>query len=387
MSERLTIVAKEGVTLYHGNLKLPPDASPDDHIRVRKAFLDRLKYHRKRLGCVIELFAYMHIDDQLNAHYDFMLYTDMSERKVTELVRTLWLESGGRERASVVKVKDGQAIVPLARYMAKADKVKESKRRYRRLPIGRADGGIKVTWGTSGFWGEESFRQYGDRLAREYGERFRREECCPLINKTQSEKSSIPSSSTSTPSTDVLPPLIHDVAPLTDDPARSRGAGLCGTSADSGEGGIDPGFAGEAEERVRRFLYELPKEPLEALGRWRKVARSHGVDMAQAEGIVRKRIAYQIVRSLPTSREESVGIGEYSEQWGLPVGYVAGIVSSFYGVNHVDGELINGTYVFNGLCRDEVYWPLDIDESNTAIQRGRKIERWIAGPFPPSEAP
>jgi len=133
-------------------LSLPSGATPDDHRRVKRTFLQKITRARKKLGCVVELHATLDITDQGNAHWDVVAYSDLSQTKMHALIGESWKGSGGL-RFSLVPIQAVE-VETAAKYQSKAESERRDRDHYRSLPMSRSAGGLQVTWRTVGFWGQ-----------------------------------------------------------------------------------------------------------------------------------------------------------------------------------------------------------------------------------------
>ena len=131
---------------FRGNLTLPNDASsPEHHRQVRRRFLQRLNRAKKKLGTVIEVFATLHITNCRSAHYDILVYGDLPEDNLREVVSEAWKASGG-SRFSLRPVEAAE-IQRVIKYQIKAN-----RKAYRNLPLAIKSRTVKSTWHTSKWW-------------------------------------------------------------------------------------------------------------------------------------------------------------------------------------------------------------------------------------------
>lgn len=295
---------------FRGSLSLPKDAGPEVHSRVKEGFRRRLNYIRKRDGCTLAMFMVLHITDKHNAHYDYVAYTDLSQTKVEEIIRHAWKQSGGVRPTCTFTRRSG--VEGWGRYIVKAD---ES---FKLLPVKRGEPGyLEVTWEVGGFWGGESVDTLWKRV-------WQRTHGADGGDRLQLENTILGQQ------TD---PQTHS-EPLENQPQTPS-----------------PTTRLEATEAIRRFTRYLPWEPTRALRQWKEYADRNNVSHDVAEGLTRKVVASRLLRNLPESPEESVGMGAYAASWGLSVETMMSLIGDHSCVIVLDGELINGSYVFNGLYR------------------------------------
>ncbi len=94
------------MTTFRGNLKLPKGSNADDHRKVKSLYGERIRYIRKKLGCVIEWHAMMDLTDPANPHWDVVGYSDLSKSRLHEVIAKAWRESGGRSFSLVPMTKE-----------------------------------------------------------------------------------------------------------------------------------------------------------------------------------------------------------------------------------------------------------------------------------------
>lgn len=140
---------------FRGNLTLPPDATPDDHRKVKKVFIQALRRWKKRAGITLEIHSFLHATDPRNAHWDFVGYTSGRRKAAMGIIRDLWTRSGGL-RASCVEMSEDE-FGAVNRYQTHAAPISKRKLSVSRDPIfvflPRAEmGGLEITWHTAGFW-------------------------------------------------------------------------------------------------------------------------------------------------------------------------------------------------------------------------------------------
>jgi hypothetical protein len=133
-----------------GNLFLPKDASVSDHKMCRAAFIRKMAACCRKEKVVIRFRCISHITDIDQMHYDFTMYSNMSMRKLKDIVAKTWLESGGL-RSSLMPVRN---VTAWSIYVAKA--MKES----RFIP---EKNGLRYTWGSGKFWSGSTH----DKVTRE----------------------------------------------------------------------------------------------------------------------------------------------------------------------------------------------------------------------------
>jgi hypothetical protein len=155
----------EQFTPYRGNLSLPKDASPQDHHRVRAAFLLALKRWKQRHNYIVEIHATTHVVDSNNSHYDIVAFTDAPHKPFHRAMLDLWVKAGGKP-PTCVPLKEPE-IDATAMYNSKAilrvssntDKTKKpTKLPSPNLLNSREISGLDLTWHTrkskssEGFW-------------------------------------------------------------------------------------------------------------------------------------------------------------------------------------------------------------------------------------------
>jgi hypothetical protein len=106
----------EELVPYRGNLTLHSGATPEDHHRVRAAFLLALRRWAKKKGVVAELHATTHATSPINVHYDIVAYSESKEFR--SVLREKWVSSGGL-RATCVPLKEDE-LDATAEYKSKA---------------------------------------------------------------------------------------------------------------------------------------------------------------------------------------------------------------------------------------------------------------------------
>ncbi len=164
--------------IYRGHLRLPADAAPKDHRRVRKEFLRILDRWRARDGYTLELHAVLDIDDPLNAHWDTVAYSDAPRRPLKAAVSNAWRRAGGLKQ-TLVPVDDDELVGTL-KYQVKDTTRADRARRF--LPAMRADMGMNHHWSTKGFWAGKSEADMWGELRKEWfapGEEP--SESCPIL--------------------------------------------------------------------------------------------------------------------------------------------------------------------------------------------------------------
>lgn len=137
---------------YRGNLTLPPDATVDDHRRVRKEFLRILSRWKAKRGVILEIHATAHPTNPSNLHYDVIVYSDGPAKPLREAISDAWDRAGGL-RYSLVSLSDDETDAT-AKYQSKATPRVDREKRYLLAP--RSECGIEATWHTAGFWQETS---------------------------------------------------------------------------------------------------------------------------------------------------------------------------------------------------------------------------------------
>lgn len=138
--------------IYRGHLRLPTDASPKVHRRVRKEFLRILDRWRVRNSYILELHAVLDIDAPRNAHWDTVAYSNAPKWPLKVAVSDAWMRAGGFKQ-SLVSVDDDELVGTL-KYQVKDTTRADRAKRF--LPASRADMGINHHWSTRGFWAGRS---------------------------------------------------------------------------------------------------------------------------------------------------------------------------------------------------------------------------------------
>ncbi len=130
---------------YRGHLRLPVDATPDDHKRCKKKFLRIMARWRKTTGHAFEVHAVQHITDMNNCHWDTVAYSDAPRKTLRAVVSSAWERAGGL-RQSLVPLEPDE-VESQCRYQAK-DVAPERIKGKRYLPCA----GLQFHWSSNGFW-------------------------------------------------------------------------------------------------------------------------------------------------------------------------------------------------------------------------------------------
>lgn len=149
---------------YRGNLTLPPDATVDDHRRVRKEFLRILSRWKAKRGAILEIHATAHPTNPTNLHYDIIVYSDGPAKPLREAISDAWDRAGGL-RYSLVSMNDAETDAT-AKYQSKAAPRVDREKRYLLAP--RSECGIEATWHTAGFWRDTSLEATWRTLVDEW---------------------------------------------------------------------------------------------------------------------------------------------------------------------------------------------------------------------------
>jgi hypothetical protein len=136
----------DGVRVYRGHLRMPPDAPPDDHKRAKKAFCRSMRRWAERRGVAFEVHAVQHITDPHNCHWDTVCYSDAPRTALRAAVSSAWERAGGL-RQSLVPL-DPDEIGGACKYQSK-DVKPEIRRGTHYLPVAQ---GMKYHWSSAGFW-------------------------------------------------------------------------------------------------------------------------------------------------------------------------------------------------------------------------------------------
>jgi hypothetical protein len=137
--------------VYRGNLTPHPDATPDDHKRIKKAFMRTMKRWAARVGCVFQVHATLDIAGPHNAHWDCVAYSTAPAAKLRAAVAAAWRRAGGKRQSLVPLGPD--EIKAQCRYQAKDV---DQGRRKTAAPLPATHLGLNLVWYTAGFWGAQT---------------------------------------------------------------------------------------------------------------------------------------------------------------------------------------------------------------------------------------
>lgn len=151
---------------YRGNLIMPQDATPDQHIKVRKAFRQILDRWKARTGKTLEMFGILDITDAKNAHWDTIAYSNASPTTLRQVIADALKRAGGDHQSLIpTTVDESQAH---CRYVAKTRKVDQITHRHRYIPAERSANGLENVWHTHGFWQGKSVDALWSELVQEW---------------------------------------------------------------------------------------------------------------------------------------------------------------------------------------------------------------------------
>jgi hypothetical protein len=131
--------------IYRGHLRMPVDATPDQHRRCKQEFLRIMARWRKATGHVFEIHAVQHITDMHNCHWDTVAYSDAPRKTLRVQVSDAWERAGGLRQSLVPLGPD--EVESQCRYQAK-DVEPERIKGKRYLPCA----GLQFHWSSNGFW-------------------------------------------------------------------------------------------------------------------------------------------------------------------------------------------------------------------------------------------
>jgi hypothetical protein len=137
----------EEYKVYRGNLTLHKDATPEDHKRVKEAFLQNLRRWKTKHNYTVEMHATLHPTDQRNAHWDFVLFTDSPAKPFRAALASAWERAGGLRCSRVVMT--SEEIGAITRYQTKGFVI---NREEVHLAPHQSELGLDLTWCTRGFW-------------------------------------------------------------------------------------------------------------------------------------------------------------------------------------------------------------------------------------------
>lgn len=144
----------EDYETFRGNLTMPPDASPDDHRKVKELFLQSLRRYKKRHGITLEIHAFLHATNATNAHWDFVGYASGRRKAAMGIIREIWTRSGGLRASCVGMGEDEHGAVN--RYQAHAAPIIKRTLTVTRDAFNvfrpRSEMGLEIVWYTAGFW-------------------------------------------------------------------------------------------------------------------------------------------------------------------------------------------------------------------------------------------
>jgi hypothetical protein len=165
--------------IYRGHLRLPADAAPEVHRRVRKEFLRILDRWRTRNIYTLEVHAVLDIDDPINAHWDTVGYSNAPRRPLKMAMSDAWRRAGGLKQ-TLVPVDDDELVGTL-KYQVKDTTRADRARRF--LPASRAEMGMNHHWSTKGFWSGKSEAEMWNELKDEwFGPGSNTTETCPIVD-------------------------------------------------------------------------------------------------------------------------------------------------------------------------------------------------------------
>jgi hypothetical protein len=134
---------------YRGCLKMPTGASPKDHARAKRSFLQSMERWAVSRGVIFKIHAILHVKPE-SAHWDVVAYSDSPRTPLKEAVSTKWKRASGGGHQSLMPM-TAEEIKVACRYAAKdVDPTPKNRRSY--LPVGRKAGGMNMTWCSRGFW-------------------------------------------------------------------------------------------------------------------------------------------------------------------------------------------------------------------------------------------
>lgn len=165
--------------IYRGHLRLPADAAPKVHRRVRKEFLRILNRWRIENSYTLELHAVLDIDDPLNAHWDTVVYSNAPSRPLKMAVSDAWRRAGGLKQTLVLV--DDVELVGTLKYQVKDTTRPDRAKRF--LPASRQEMGMNHHWSTRGFWAGKSEQDMWAEQRKEWfapGKGL--SESCPIVD-------------------------------------------------------------------------------------------------------------------------------------------------------------------------------------------------------------
>lgn len=306
---------------YRGNLQMPKSATPDDHKRVKKVFLQNLRRAKAKNGHVLEVFAQRHSTTIHDAHWDITVYTDMPKTVAKATILDAWKRAGGAHKSAVPVPRD--EVLGWLKYKCKLDVFGEDddsddcddtpQTDPRLIPAPRSVCPLESYWSTKGFWGgrkiEDYWQDFLDDLFPERVERRAKADCGSNTHITLIPSKSVPET----------PPI----------------------------GSPDhPEFSVPIAEKL--YLEDLESHDdltafqCEVLKQYQALRRDP------------ERDSHNLHQSLPDSPVDALGADRIAARWGWDVDYTKGLLEGLASQGRVvqtDGQLVNGISVHNTWVR------------------------------------
>ena len=147
---RLADYIPENRKIYHGNLTMPEDASPENHIRTRREFLRILDRWKCKHNYTLELHGVLEISNKTNAHWDTRAYSDAPKKPLRLAVSEAWSRAGGLRQSLVPLDRDDPERLRCVDKYLSGDTL--AKQAGKLLPDSQANMGMDLQWSTRGFW-------------------------------------------------------------------------------------------------------------------------------------------------------------------------------------------------------------------------------------------
>lgn len=76
----------EDMIHYRGNLTMPPKATPTDHRKTKKQFLQIINRWKSRNGYTVEIHVKLDITSPSDAHWDTVVYSDAPKKSLKSII-------------------------------------------------------------------------------------------------------------------------------------------------------------------------------------------------------------------------------------------------------------------------------------------------------------
>jgi len=106
------------MTVYRGNLTMPPDTTAHDHSTAVSKFLRTVARRSKASSTTTRVLLTVHVTGPDAMHYDTITYSDASKAALRETIRDAWKSAGGK-CYSIVGIDSKDEKIKLPKYTTK----------------------------------------------------------------------------------------------------------------------------------------------------------------------------------------------------------------------------------------------------------------------------